>query len=321
LLVKRLLNHFVLQPVRTYRNPFFEEKFFTLINRHSADGVATPRALLAGVSDEYLLWLLTYAPALGYTLNGVLPSLPPDDIQRNWTGATGERTMREALNFYRITTGYLRRYGNGLRSSSVVLDFGCGWGRILRFYLRDVDHENLHGCDCYPEAIEVARQQNRWCSFHLTDPLPPSGFESEKFDLIYLFSVFSHLSEAAHLAWLEEFHRLLKPGGLVVATTRPRSFISQMAQLRENKNNPVQTQGGARSFLDTEAVLAEYDAGKFCHSPSGGGGPLETSFYGESCIPRKYVEANWTRWYELRDYREADALCNQNVICVQKWRS
>ena len=42
--------------------------------------------------------------------------------------------------------------------------------------------------------------------FEVTPILPPTRFPDGHFDVIYLYSVFSHLSEAAHLAWLREFN-------------------------------------------------------------------------------------------------------------------
>jgi hypothetical protein len=41
--------------------------------------------------------------------------------------------------------------------------------------------------------------------------------------LIYLYPVFSHFPEEMHLALLREFHRLLRPGGLLIAPTRQRA--------------------------------------------------------------------------------------------------
>jgi SAM-dependent methyltransferase len=47
--------------------------------------------------------------------------------------------------------------------------------------------------------------------------VPPLSLESASFDLIWALSVFTHLTDAS-LAWLAELHRLLKPGGLLIAT-------------------------------------------------------------------------------------------------------
>ncbi|MBA3944442.1 MAG: class I SAM-dependent methyltransferase [Herpetosiphonaceae bacterium] len=318
LLLKTALKHFVVQPLRTYRNPYYEVRFRSFAVHRGASDVGTPRDLFRGVSDNYLLWLLTYAPQLGYTFDGVIPYLPSDDMQRNWTGAFGETTMREALQFAQIIRQMVERYTSGLHLTTTILDFGCGWGRVLRFFLRDVNPQCLFGSDCYAEALAVARKHNRWSNFVLNDSLPPAPFEENSFDVIYLFSVFSHLSEEAHLRWIESFQRLLKPGGLLIATTRPRSFILKCAELRSVATNAIEAGGAASSFKDTELFLQRYDAGEFCHSSTGGGGPLSESLYGESCIPEAYVRRVWAQRFDVQAYRPADRKCNQDVICVKK---
>jgi len=45
----------------------------------------------------------------------------------------------------------------------------------------------------------------------------PLGLEHGSFDLVWAISVFTHLTDNSS-AWLLELHRLLKPGGLLIAT-------------------------------------------------------------------------------------------------------
>ena len=47
--------------------------------------------------------------------------------------------------------------------------------------------------------------------------MPPLDLEPGSFDLIWAISVFTHLTDNS-LAWLHELHRLLRPGGLLMAT-------------------------------------------------------------------------------------------------------
>jgi SAM-dependent methyltransferase len=314
-----LARHFPVGLLSIHRNETYEKQFLTFLQRCALADISTPRDFYKACTDDYLLWLHTRSRRGGTSFDQFVPGLPPEDMQRNWTGSTGEATLREALNVYQLIATMAEQHGRGISKDTAVLDFGCGWGRIIRFFLRDVRHDNLYGIDCYSEAIDAARLANRWCTFELTNPLPPSRFDDKFFDIIYLYSVFSHLSEEAHLEWLAEFHRILKPGGLVIATTWRREFILECAELRKQKDLPVHQQSSAVSFEDTDYFLARYDAGLFCHSPTGGGGPLETSFYGQSCIPKAYVEQHWTPWFELMEYRYADTKClHQNAICGRK---
>jgi len=312
------LDRLVIGSVSTCRSHIYQRRFIASLNRRTSQDCLTPRCFLKGASDRYLLWVFANGFKLDYTPDELIPRLPDDDIQRNWTGATGENTLREALHFFQIVCAMSRDYSKEIGENSPVLDYGCGWGRVIRFFLRDVNHNNLHGCDCYPEALELAKSQNRWCHFELIKPFPPTLFSSNTFDIIYLFSVFSHLAEDIHLELLREFHRLLRPGGLVIATTRTREHILVCERIRRQGNVAIQERGQSVSFVETEYFLNQYDRGLFCHSPSGGGGVLEPSYYGESCISRKYVERVWTRWFDVMEYRYADRKCNQNTICCRK---
>lgn len=278
--------------------------------------VTDPLSAMKDIPDDELLELFLN-PGSYPELKEFIPLLPPDEMQQNWTGASGRQALTYAMNFHEIVRGMAKAYSTPLSADSLVLDFGCGWGRIIRFFLKDVKHDNLFGTDCYEDALAVARAQNKWCNFDLNSTTPPLGYGAEKFDLIYLYSVFSHLSEEMHLKWIEEFYRVLKPGGLIVATTRSREFILFCRQFKNTKVLNFQS-GLARSFADTDHFLTLYDQGEFCHSPTGGGGPLDSSFYGETCIPEAYVKNNWAKWFDLVEFRQADQKCDQDIICCRK---
>jgi SAM-dependent methyltransferase len=99
-----------------------------------------------------------------------------------------------------------------------VLDFGCGAGRTLRHFLSETESGEFWGADIDEASI-------RWLRENLSPPLhawqcsaaPPLGLELGSFDLIWAISVFTHLMDTAS-PWLLELHRLLKPGGLLIAT-------------------------------------------------------------------------------------------------------
>jgi SAM-dependent methyltransferase len=99
-----------------------------------------------------------------------------------------------------------------------VLDFGCGAGRTLRHFLDEAERAEFYGCD-------IDRPSVAWLTDHFSPPLhvfennetPSLPQPDEFFDLVYAFSVFTHLTD--HWAgWLLELHRVLKPDGLLFAT-------------------------------------------------------------------------------------------------------
>jgi 2-polyprenyl-3-methyl-5-hydroxy-6-metoxy-1,4-benzoquinol methylase len=108
---------------------------------------------------------------------------------------------------------YLRRLRRaGLSPSNTILDFGCGWGFLVR-YLRSQGY-SVNGYDEYSEAFSDKRVLD------------------ERYDCIISQDVLEHVPDPHALLAL--FARLLKPGGLVVLGTpdatsvdlrRPRDFL------------------------------------------------------------------------------------------------
>jgi SAM-dependent methyltransferase len=99
-----------------------------------------------------------------------------------------------------------------------VLDFGCGAGRTLRHFVSEAEAGEFWGVDI--DAASMDLLQDTVCPpFHVmrSDYMPPLELESVSFDLIWSISVFTHLTDNS-IPWLLELHRLLKPGGLLIAT-------------------------------------------------------------------------------------------------------
>jgi ubiquinone/menaquinone biosynthesis C-methylase UbiE len=248
-----------------------------------------------------------------------LPGVPDDDVQQRFTGSGGETTLREGWNVYRLVKQAYNRYSPSrpLATPSTVLDFGCGWGRIIRFFLKDIEPGNLFGIDCDSDALELCRRTNRWSSFIVVDALPPAPLPDAHFDLIYAYSVFSHLSEESHDRWLDEFRRILKPGGLLMVSTRPRSFIEKCAWLRTDAgaDAPASHRIAAGAFPDTATALADYDAGAYCFSHRTDEDPPH---FGETCIPQRYVIDQWTDRFHLLDFIDDHRLCEQNFVVARR---
>lgn len=103
-------------------------------------------------------------------------------------------------------------------ASRRALDFGCGGGRTLRHLLAEADTGELWGVDIDEAAIEfLAEHHAPPLHVRRVDPDPPLPFPDRHFDVAWAVSVFTHLTGNS-LAWLLELHRVLAPGGLLVAT-------------------------------------------------------------------------------------------------------
>ena len=110
---------------------------------------------------------------------------------------------------------------NEVKAGVRILEWGCGPGRIIRqleVLLRG-SGASLFGCDYNSTSIQWCSSAIPGVTFALNGLQPPLPFAAEFFDVLYSSSVFTHLSEEMHYAWLKENARVLKQGGLLIFTT------------------------------------------------------------------------------------------------------
>jgi SAM-dependent methyltransferase len=107
-----------------------------------------------------------------------------------------------------------------------VLDFGCGCGRVTRWF-----HDfggDVAGSDVSGVAVAWCRQNLPFGRFETNELAPPLAFPDESFDLVYALSVFTHLTGDLQLAWRDELRRVLRPGGRLLFTTHGRSYVPRL---------------------------------------------------------------------------------------------
>lgn len=249
---------------------------------------------MANMEDGWLQVLIKSLNSVQHSPQGeTLPRFPSEQLQRNTTGLSSEAALRQAHAFYEDVQSALAKAGMSLRPGSRVLDFGFGWGRISRMFMHDVRLSDIEGVDVDPEFAALTCDLFGSDRFKVCDPFPPTVYRDGTFDLIIAYSVFSHLSESAARAWMGEFERLLKPGGVVAFTTRHESFFAfcEWASAQSDVDGYVRALGNL--FPDVDDARERYRRGELVHASSqgvAGGGPREASFYGETWIPEQYVK-------------------------------
>lgn len=96
-----------------------------------------------------------------------------------------------------------------------MLDFASGYGRLTRLLVHERLADEVTVSDILEGGMEFqARQFGVRTILSTTDPM---GYDApEKYDLIFVASLFTHLPEATFLAWLRRLAELLTPSGLLV---------------------------------------------------------------------------------------------------------
>jgi SAM-dependent methyltransferase len=103
-------------------------------------------------------------------------------------------------------------------SGKRVLDFGCGVGRLIRQFAPEAEDAEFWGCDLDRRSIAWLQQSlSPPFQFFLSGEQPELPQEDGFFDLVYAFSVYTHLTDN-WAAWMLEHHRVLDDGGLLLVT-------------------------------------------------------------------------------------------------------
>ena len=139
------------------------------------------------------------------------------------------------------------------------------------------------GTDYTPALTRGCRATPPFAPFDFNGLAPPLPHAAGSFDFVYAFSVFTHLSEAAHERCLSALHAGLRPGGALVVTIRPPAYLHESPLM-----DPVRDREGEPFIFAPHASDPSHPqyAGPEMH-------------YGEAVIALSYVREKWARWFEL----------------------
>lgn len=97
------------------------------------------------------------------------------------------------------------------------LDFGCGYGRVLRFLVEQVPAERVSATDVIAEGVTFCHSE-----FGVTALRSEANLESTRFgtfDFVYAISVITHLNEQNSRAFLKVIGDSLADDGIALFTT------------------------------------------------------------------------------------------------------
>jgi len=274
-----------------------------------------------GYSDEEFLEILCRAETEPVINDVFMPGFPSKEFQRGTVGSSGAETLRnEGWQFTRLIKHYATRLNRSIDESTKILDFGIGWGRMIRFFFHEIPSESIFGIDVDPKMISICNETLHTGNYSITTPRPPTDFSDNSFDIIFAYSVFSHLHYDVAEDWIIEFSRILKKGGVLITTTEGLHFLDNCENLKRNPDEQISVwhKQIANCFDSIEEVREKYKHGEFIYAPTGGGETRDKSFYGEAVIPEAYIKEVFGKHLLLRDFFEDLDRCSQAVFVMQK---
>ena len=119
-----------------------------------------------------------------------------------------------ALQQHHAAQQILRHFFPAPPETLKVLDFACGYGRLLRFLSLSIPPENIWAAEIQEEAVNFVVSE--YGVNGLLSETDPAGFNpAQRFDFIWVASLFSHLPEPLFRAWVGKLHSLLSPRGVL----------------------------------------------------------------------------------------------------------
>lgn len=243
-----------------------------------------------------------------------LPGFPPEDTQKRIVGASNRDAISQIWGFYSKFHEYAAKIGNPVVPDKRLLDFGTGWGRIYRFFIKDFRPENLIGIDIDKDFIKMCRESIPYGNFIAIDGHPPLGFDEGSFDYLTAYSVFSHLNKPIADSWIAEFSRLLKKGGMLFFTVLGKRHLEGFFPyyVKSRKTEPELPELSLDDFYEM------YEKGQFIYSPSGGGGVRTRDIYGWTVISPIFAKNNWCQHFAFIDLIDDSDICRQNILIMQR---
>jgi SAM-dependent methyltransferase len=238
-------------------------------------------------------WFETIAASLSDTSLG-LPGFPPPQIQAQFTGRSGRPALEEAFEFYTLVKSSVPKL------TGPILDFGCGWGRILRFFLKDLEKKYIYGVDVEPNAVVQCRDTKLPGNIQLIAPHGQLPFSDGTFQIVYAYSVFTHLPEQVAARWMHEIKRVLKPEGRIVFTALTARYLRLCVEYQHFPPSSWQRQM-ANGFPNPQHLLAMYEGGKFIYTTGSGSAlrpdraasTLKSDIFGWAAVPPNIIRDVW----------------------------
>ncbi len=242
----------------------------------SSDPAQSFSALFGDIDDALFAYLCINSFDGFPHIKAAMPAWAPAEIRHQATGHFSEHEhVQDALSFWtRVRDRFIRHSGKRIADSRVV-DFGAGWGRILRFAAKDIPQSCLWAVEPNPVFMDLLHQSKIPAQLVAGDWESRNRLELWEIDLIFSYSILTHASDQLVRNIVARWAEITRPGALVAFTVRPGSF------LLDDKNEMAIFNAQERA-----ENLDHYRAGRLVYKPYPG-----DTHWGVAIAPEAYLRA------------------------------
>jgi SAM-dependent methyltransferase len=183
-------------------------------------------------------------------LREVLPRLPSLEDQRKWTGHYGEGLMVKSSSIIRLLQVMKMKVTGTDFTDCKILDYGCGWGRLLRLMYFFTDPNNTYGVDVMESSLNICRDNGLHSNLALVPEIPDSlPFTDTTFDCALSYSVLTHTSAGVSQAILQAVRKSIANDGIFFVSIRPGEFWDmRRGHLGEEKANNLKLKHYSKGY-------------------------------------------------------------------------
>lgn len=229
-------------------------------------------------------------------------AFPPPENRRRVHGAEVESAFRLEgyTTFLKLRRLLLERFQRDFDQFRVILDWGCGCGRMSR-YFHWMPRARVTGIDIDAGNIHWCQSNLRFGNFLAVGMHPPTLLRAGHFELLIGISIFTHLLEAETHEWLAELERLSAPGAILLMTIHSDATAARSDLPEATWRNWKETGfADAGANVDLEAEMSVQD------------------YYRNTFFTHEYVRERWSRYFEILEIVPGYIGNHQDLVVMRK---
>jgi len=202
--------------------------------------------------------------------------------------------------FKKLDLALRRTDGKGIGEFNQILDWGCGCGRVTR-YFSELPNVKLTGVDVDFDNLNWCKRELGFGDFYRVPLHPPTELALSRFDLVIGISVFSHLRERDQIEWLYELNRIARPGALLLM-----SVLGEATACRSSWDFSLWQEWQRKGILsagDNDDLRGYIE---------------DDEYYCNTYVTPDYVRQSWSRFFKIVEIIPAYIGNQQDLVIMRK---